>query len=243
MTNLAVVRGLTYTSCSQVFKRWLMPTYRTSFRWMGNSADSEDATAWALLNTANHLQLPELVQVVDDHVLNLALEAVTRHWVDRYRIPRLSCAAVCESDVTAPLDSLFDGLTAEMRLLLVLRFLRRRSPEAIATQLRIRPEEARRRIIAALTAVAHRVGFPHGESESTQVSQVSAYIEDIVARRRPLRFEVAPETWPVIIAAGHVQAAIAGNALPAKEFIRSLERRIAECSRRRFVTRPRIWSA
>jgi hypothetical protein len=243
MAHLAVVRGLTYTNCSQVFKRWLMPTYRTSFRWTGNRTDSEDATAWALLKTANHLRLPELVQVVDDHVLDLALEAVTQHWVERYGIPRVSCAAVCESEVTAPLDSLFDGLTAEMRLLLVLRFLRRRSPEAIAAQLRIRPEEARRRIITALTHVAQRIGFPPGSSESSQVAQVSAYVEDIVARRRPVRFEVAPETWPVIIAAGHIQAGIAGNDLPAKEFIRSLERRIAECSERRLVTRPRIWSA
>ena len=41
MTHLAVIRGLTYTSCSQVFKRWLVPTYRNSFRWTGNHADSE----------------------------------------------------------------------------------------------------------------------------------------------------------------------------------------------------------
>jgi hypothetical protein len=243
MTHLAVVRGLTYTSYSQVFKRWLMPTYRTSFRWTGNRADSEDATAWALLNTANRIQLPELVQVVDDHVLDLALEAITRHWVERYGIPRFRCAALCGSEVTAPLDSLFDGLTAEMRLLLVLRFLRRRSPEAIAAQLRMRPEEARRRIIAALTRVAQRIGFPPGSNESGQVAQVSAYVEDIVARRRPVRFEVVPEAWPVMIAAGHIHAAIAGNDLPANGFIRALEQRLAECSERRLVTRPRIWSA
>jgi hypothetical protein len=89
MAHLAVVRGLTYTNCSQVFKRWLMPTYRTSFRWTSNRADSEDATAWALLNMPNHLQLPELVQVVDESVLDLALEAVTHHWVERYGIPPL----------------------------------------------------------------------------------------------------------------------------------------------------------
>jgi len=243
MTYLAVVRGLTYTNSSQVFKRWLMPTYRTSFRWTGNRADSEDATAWALLNTANDLRLPELVQVVDDRVLDLALEAVTRHWFERYGIPRVRCAAVCGSAVTAPLDSLFDSLTAEMRLLLVLRFLRRRSPEAIAAQLRIRPEEARRRLLAALTRVAERIGFPPGSSESRQLAEVSAYVEDIVARRRPVRFEVVPEAWPLMIAAAHMQAAIAGNDLPAKGFIRSLERQLAECSEKRLVTRQRIWSA
>jgi len=243
MTHLAVVRGLTYTNCSQVLQRWLMPTYRNSFRWTGNRADSEDATAWTLLNTANHLQLPELVQVVDDRVLDLALEAVTRHWVERYGIPRVRCAAVCGSEVTAPLDALFNGLTAEMRLLLVLRFLRRRSPAALAAQLRIHPEEARRRILAALTRVAQRIGFPPGSNEPQQVAHVSAYVEDIVARRRPVRFEVNPEAWPVMIAAGHIQAAIAGNDLPATRFIRSLERRLAECSERGLVTRPRIWSA
>jgi hypothetical protein len=205
-----------------------MPTYRSSFRWTGNRADSEDATAWALLNTASYLHLPELVQVVDDRVLDLALEAVTRHWVERYGIPRVRLAAVCGSETSAPLDSLFDGLTAEMRLLLVLRFLRRRSPEAIADQLRIRPEEAKRRILAALARVAQGIGFPPGTSEPGQVAHVSAYVEDIVARRRPVRFEVAPEAWPVMIAAGHVQAAIAGNDLPAKRFIRSLERRLAD---------------
>jgi hypothetical protein len=243
MTHLAVVHGLMYTNCSQVFKRWLMPTYRASFRWTGNRADSEDATSWALLNTANHLQLPELVQVVDDHVLDMALEAATRHWVERYGIQRERCTAFCGSEATPSLDSLFEGLTAEMRLLLVLRFLRRRSPEAIAAQLRIRPEEAGRRILAALTRVAQRVGFPPGPNETRQVTHVSAYVEDIVARRRPVRFEVAPEAWPAMIAAGHVQAAIAGNDLPAQGFIRSLERRLMECSERRLVTRPRIWSA
>jgi hypothetical protein len=243
MTHLGVIRGLTYANSSQVFKRWLMPTYRTSFRWTGNRADSEDATAWALLNTAEHLQLPELVQVVDDRVLDLALEAVTRHWVERYGIPRVRSAAICASEATAPLDSLFDGLTAEMRLLLVLRFLRRRSPEAIAVQLRIRPEVTRRRILAALAHVALRIGLPPGSSEPPQVADLSAYVDDIVARRRPVRFEVAPEAWPVMIAAGHMQAAIAGNDLPAIVFIRSLERRLEERSRKRLVTHLRIWSA
>ena len=235
MTHLAVIRGLTYTDSSQVFKRWLMPAYRTSFRSTGNRADSEDSTAWALLNTASHLRLPELVQEVDDRVMDLTAEAVTRHWVEGYGIPRVSCAAVCGSEATSSLDSLLAGLTAEMRLVLVLRFLRRRSPEVIAAQLRIRPDEARRGILAALTRVTWRIGFPPGPSDFRQVAQVSAYVEDILARKRPVRFEAAPESWPLMIAAGHLQAAIAGNDLPAKGFIRSLERLL--------VTRPRIWSA
>jgi len=242
MTHLAIVRGLTYTNCSQVFKRWLIPTYRTSFRWTGNRADSEDATTWVFLNTGN-LRLPELVQVVDDRVLDLAVEATTRHWSERYGIPRARCAELCASEATVPLELLFDGLTAEMRLLLVLRFLRRRSPESIAAQLRVRPEAASRRIVAALARVAQRIGFPPGSSEPPQVAHVSAYVDDIVARRRPMRFEVVSEAWPAMIAAGHVQAAIAGNDLPAKGFIRSLERRFEERTDKGLVTRRRIWSA
>jgi hypothetical protein len=235
MTHLAVVRGLTYTNWSQVFERWLMPVYRTSFRWTGNRADSEDATAWVLLKTADHLQLPELVEVADDRVLDLALEAITHHWVERYGFQCLGCAEMFLPEATASLDRLFAGLSAEMYLMLVLRFLRRRSPEAIAAQLRIRPDEARRRILTALARVAQRIGFPPRSSESPQGDELSAYVEDIVARRRPVRFDVAPDAWPVMIAAGHVQAAIAGNDLPAKGFIRSLERRLVTC--------PRIWSA
>jgi hypothetical protein len=243
MTHLAVIRGLTYTNCSQVFKRWLVPTYRNSFRWTGNHADSEDVTAWVFLNMGDHTQLPELVQVVDDRVLDLALEAVARHWVERYGIPRVRWAAICASEATAPLDSLFDGLSAEMRLLLVLRFLRRRSPSAIAAQLRIRPEAARRGVLAALARVAQRIGLARPSIESPQVAHLSAYVDDIVARRRPVRFEVNPDAWPLMIAAGHIQAAIAGNDLPARGFVRSLERRLEERSERGLVTRPRIWSA
>ena len=243
MAHLAVVRGLMYTNCSQVFKRWLMPTYRTSFRWTGNRADSEDATSWVFLEMGDHLRLPELVQVVDDHVLDLTLEAVTRHWFERYGIARVGGVEVSAPEATIPLDALFEGLTAEMRLLLVLRFLRRRSPEAIAAQLRIRPEAARRRILAALACVAQRIAFPPPSSESPQAANVSAYVDDIVARRRPVRFKVDPEAWPAMIGAGHIQAAIAGNDLPGKGFIRSLEGRLEERSGRGFVTRPRICSA
>ncbi len=126
MTHLVVVRGLTYTNWSQVFQRWLMPAYRASFRWTGNRADSEDATAWVLLNLADRLQLPELVPVVDDGVAELAAEAVTRHWVERYGFQRVRCAELLGSEAIVPLYMYFHRLTAEMRLFLVLRFLRRR---------------------------------------------------------------------------------------------------------------------
>jgi hypothetical protein len=243
MTHLAVVRGLTYSNFSQVFERWLIPTYRTSFRWTGNRADSEDLTACVFFDICEHMQMPESVQVVDDRVLHLASEALGRHWVERYGFRRIKFAATSESEASVPLDTLFDGLTAEMRLVLVLRFLRGRSPEAIAAQLRIRPDAARGRILAALLHVAQQIGLPLPSSDSAQVADVSAYVDDIVAHRRPVRFEVAPESWPAMIAAGHVEAAIAGNDLPAKGFIRSLQRRLEERSASGLVTRLRIWSA
>jgi hypothetical protein len=244
MAHLEVVPGLTYTNCSQVFERWLMPVYKAGFRWTGNRADSQDLTAWVFSCVAEHLPLPGSVHVVDDGVRELTVEAIARHWRDRYGLPQMMCAEVNATEARVALEALTDGLTAEMRLLVVLRFLRRRSPEAIGGQLRIRPEDARRRILAALARVAQRIGLAPGPSGVLpQGSQVSDYVEDVVARRRPVRFEVDPEAWPVMVAAGHVQAAIAGNDLPVKGFIRSLERQLDERVETGFVTGSRIWCA
>jgi hypothetical protein len=76
-----------------------------------------------------------------------------------------------------------------------------------------------------------------------EADQVSTYIDDLIARRRPLRFEVRRAAWPPMLGAGHVQAAIAGNDLPAQGFVRSLERRLSAGWTRRPVTDIRIWSA
>jgi len=243
MDHLAVVRGLTYTSNAQVFNRWLMPTYRAGFRWTGNRVDSEDTTTWVFFNVAAHLQLPDLVQVVDDNVIDATVEAVNRHWVERYGIARVRCNDISGSESTQAMETLFDGLTGEMRLVLVLRFLRRRSPEAIASQLHVRPDVARRRIIAALARVAQRLGFTAPPGETPQADHVSAYIDDLIERRWPARFDVIPEALPAMIAAGHVLAAIAGNDLPAQPFVRSLQRKLECRNERRLVTHLRIWSA
>ena len=243
MTHLAVIRGLAYTNLSQVFNRWLMPTYRATFRWTGNRFDAQDATTRTILYVAGDLRLPDLVQVVDDHIVDATVEAVARHWDDRYGIASGGHAEVYSSQATPALEWLFEGLTAEMRLLLVLRFLRHRSSAAIAAQLRIHPETARRRIIGALAGVAQNIGFPEASGEPSQASQVTSYLDDLVARRRPLRFEVRPEAWPPMVAAGHLQAAIAGTDLPAQGFVRSLERTLQGRWGRRLVTDDRIWSA
>ena len=244
MPHLAVVRGLTYTNVSQVFNRWLIPSYRTAFRWTGNRVDAEDIITWTFRDVAANLRLPDLVQVVDDQVVDTTLEAVSRHWGDRYGIASIvSRGEIYASEETPALEPLFDGMTAEMRLLLVLRFLRRRPPAAIAAQLRIGPEAASRRIIEALALVAQRIGVHATCGWPLQADQVSTYIDDLIARRRPLRFEASPGAWPPMVGAGQVQAAIAGNDLPAQGFVRSLERRLHTGWQRRFVTEVRIWSA
>ena len=226
MTHLAVVRGLTYANFSQVFNRWLIPGYKTAFRWTGNRVDAEDIITWTFRDVACSLRLPELVQVLDDQVVDATIEAVTRHWDNGYGIAHIGRMAMCASEGTPPLEALFDGLTSEMRLLLVLRFLRRRSPAAIAAQLGIRPEAAKRRIVSALTLAGQNIGFPAASGQPLQADEVSAYLDDLIARRRPLRFAVRPESWPPMVGAGHLQAAIAGNDLLAQGFVRSLERRL-----------------
>lgn len=241
MTHLAVVRGLTYTNLGQVFNRWLIPTYGSAFRWTGNQLDSEDLTSWVFVQAAMRLHLPELVQVVDERLIAMSLAAISRHWTDRYGVESARCAQYYTVEATRALDSLLHGLNAEMRLILVLRFLRRRSASVIAEQLRVGAADARRRVIAALAEVAESLGFPAVIQGPPQTTDVSAFVDDLISRRRPIRFEVRPEAWPAMIAATHIQGAIAGNSLPGQRFVRALEQRFLHDDRR-LVTEPRIWT-
>jgi Sigma-70, region 4 len=228
MAHLAVVRGLTYASYGQVYKRWIVATYGTVFRWTGNRVDCEDATSWIFNVVARNLTLPELVQVVDDQVLDASVEAIARHWSARYGVDRLRGLSF-DAPPQAPisLDSLVDGLAAETRLVLVLRFLRRRSAAQIAAQLRVSQVAARSRLLSALAGVAHNIGLQQAGSSDVQPAEVSSFVDDIVARRRPTRFDLAPEAWPSLIAACHLQAAVPGNMLPSRAFVRELEDRAA----------------
>src|ERR1700674_1789052 len=54
---LSVIRGLTYIEQCQVFNRWFLPTYQTSFRWTGNRSDAEDATSWVFMKAIGHVRL------------------------------------------------------------------------------------------------------------------------------------------------------------------------------------------
>jgi hypothetical protein len=136
------------------------------------------------------------------------------------------------------LADLCDDLSAEMRLVIVLRFLRKHPLTAIAAQLGVPPRSANDRLMTALLAVAKQIGLdpPAG---AAQADQVVAFVDDLVGKRRPLRFEALPGAWAALLAATHVQAAVAGNNLPRIRFVRSLEGTLKQGP----VTHLRIWSA
>ena len=227
MAHLAVVRGLTYTSFGQVYNRWIVATYGTAFRWTGNRIDGEDVTAWIFNRVARDLKLPELVQAVDELVLDATIDAIAHHWSARYGVDRLRGLSIDLSQARASFDSLVDGLTAEMRLVLVLRFLRRRSSAEIAAQLGVSHRETRTQLLNALARVAGNIGLHLVRPGDAQPAEVSCFVDDLVARRRPTRFDLGPEAWPPVVAACHIQAAIPGNNLPSRAFVTQLADRAA----------------
>lgn len=226
MAHLAVVRGLTYTGLSQVYNRWIVATYGTAFRWTGNRIDAEDATSWIFNAVGRELKLPELVQVVDELVLDATIDAIAHHWSARYGVDRLRGLSMDPPHGSTSFDSLVDGLTAEMRLVLVLRFLRRRSAAEIAAQLGVRHQAARSKLLNALAGVAGNIGLRLVTPGETQPAEVACFVDEIVARRRPTRFDLSPEAWPPVVAACHIQAAIPGHNLPSRAFVTGLADRV-----------------
>ncbi len=246
---LSVVAGLTYGEPSQVFNRWLVPTYQMSIRWTGNMLDAEDATTWVLVNEMGRLNLPDLVHVVDERVVDTGLAAICRHWSERYGISPLRCSSVHAAEAALAgrpalgFDALTDRLTADLRLVIVLRFLRRRAPSSIASQLGVATGEGTRLLFRALSDVAGRLGLDADPTDLAQVNHVAAFVGDLVARRRPLRFEAGPGAWTALLAASHIQAAIAGNDLPRVRFVRALEDVACANGPTTHVTPARIWTA
>jgi hypothetical protein len=247
--NLRVIAGLIYSEPLQVFNRWLLPSYQTAFRWTGNRADAEDATRFAFKNSVGRLRLPEVVGIVDSHVAEATLEAASLHWSDRYGVALLRCCEIyayeaalsCRPALT--LAALVDGLSAEIRLVIVLRFLRRRPLSAIAAQLGAPCGTANLHLFTALSAVAQQMGLAADPGRANQADQVAAFVDGLVGRRRPLRFEAAPSAWAAMLAATHLQAAVAGNNLPRGRFVRSLEEAFRAGGSERHVTHLRIWTA
>jgi hypothetical protein len=240
------VAGLTYRERSQIFNRWLLPAYRTSIRWTGNRPDAEDTTTWVLVNEIGRVRLPELVHVVDERVADTTLEAVGRHWSERYGISPLRCYSIHSTEAALlgrpqlTFDALTDRLTADKRLSIVLRFLRGRTPSSIATQFGIEVGASANLLFRALSEVAGRLGLDADPDNLAQVKQVAAFVGDLVSRRRPLRFEATPGAWAALVAATHIQAAIAGNDLPRVRFVRALDAIAGANGRATHVTPSRI---
>ena len=232
---LSVVAGLTYRDGSQVFNRWLLPTYQVAFRWTGNGPDAEDATTWVLIQEMRSLKFPELVQVVDEMLAETTLDAVGRHWSERYGVSPLRHASIRATEAALlgqprlSFDALTDCLPADQHLVIVLRFLRGRTLSSIATQLGVAARASATLLYRALSEVAARLGFHADPTDLAQVDRVAAFVGDLVARRRPLRFEAAQGAWAAMVAATHVQASIAGNDLPRVPFVRSLEELAGGC--------------
>lgn len=238
MVRLAIVRGLSYTDIGQVQSRWLIPTYATAFRWTGNQADAEDLTAWIFHNLAREFRAPELVQVVEERIAELLSDAIVRHWSLRYGVVGAIPTANAAINSRLTLEALLAELTAETHRIVVLRFVRGWPVAAVARQLRLPVSAANERTFAALTHVAERIGLRAPARNPQQIDEVSAFVTAMLTRRHPVRFEARPGVWQVLVAACHVHAAIAGNDLPSRRFVHSLEP-----SSRRVVTEVRIWTA
>jgi hypothetical protein len=124
-------------------------------------------------------------------------------------------------------DALTDCLTTDRRLVIVLRFLRRRTPSSIASQLGVAAAEGANLLFRALSDVAGRLGLDADPTDMAQANHVAAFVRDVIARRRPLRFEA-------------VQGA---NDLPRIRFVRALEDVACAGGPTTHVTPARIWTA
>ena len=229
--HLTVIAGQTYRETSEVFNRCLMPVYQTSYRWTGNRLDAEDVTARVIVNEFGRLDLPRTVMAVDEQLIDATVEALGKHWADGYGVPPLRWSAFHAGEVAAPwrstlsLRALLDPLPGELRLVTVLRFLRRRTVGQIATQLGVSQPAAAILIFMALEDIGAQMGFGPALDDPSQATEVAAFIDHLVTRRRPPRFEATAAAFQALLAATCVHAAIAGNDLPRARFMRSLEER------------------
>ena len=69
------------------------------------------------------------------------------------------------------------------------------------------------------------MGFGPALDDPSQATEVAAFIDHLVTRRRPPRFEATAAAFQALLAATCVHAAIAGNDLPRARFMRSLSER------------------
>jgi hypothetical protein len=93
----------------------------------------------------------------------------------------------------------------------------------IASQLSIAPQAAAILMFRALDSIGAEMGLGQTLAVPSQAAEVAAFVDHIVTRRRPPRFQAAASSFPALLAATFVHAAIAGNDLPRARFVRSLE--------------------
>lgn len=227
--RLEVLSGHTYREASDIFNRCLMPVYQTAYRWTGNRADAEDTTSWVIRHALRDLELPRAVAAVDQALIEATTDAIGRHWSERYGISPLRWSAFHAAEVAAPwrstlsLRALLDALPGDMRLVIVLRFLRRRSMGQVATQLCMTSHAGAILLFRALTLIALELGFEVSGEDAAQAPLLANFVDHLVTRRQPPRFEATPATFNAMLAATHVHACIAGNDLPQSRFVRSLQ--------------------
>jgi DNA-directed RNA polymerase specialized sigma24 family protein len=223
-----VLAGHTYREPVQVFNRCLMPVYQTSYRWTGNRPDAEEVTTRVFINEFRSLDLPQSVIKVHDRLIEATIETIGKHWTERYGVSPQRWSTVEAGEVTGPLRStlslraLLDQLPGDLRLVTVLRFLRRRTVDQIAAQLGVTPSAAAILMFGALSSIGAEMGFGAAVDDTSQAAELTRFVDHIVTRRRPLRFEVSASTFQAMLAATCVQASIAGNDLPSARFVRSL---------------------
>jgi hypothetical protein len=226
--KLSVVGGRIYTDWHQVTRRWLMPMYQLAFRWTGNADDSEDVSLRALREGLWASPLPAALPSVDGVMSRVAVRALGRHWLERYGIREagrdIAVRARDAPDRATPgLGELSQDLCELPRLVLVLRFVRRRSVASIAAQVGESPESTRDALFEGLGTVACTLGLADESPSEKQRCAVEHFVDALVAGMPPRRNQVVAPAWPAVAAAAHIQAAITGNNLARPEFIRLAE--------------------
>ena len=224
-----VLAGHTYREPVQVFNRCMMPVYQMAFRWTGNRLDAEDVTTWVLTDEFTRLDLPRPVPDVDEQLIEAAVAAIGKHWMERYGVSALRWSAFLAGEAAAiwrpspSLRALLEALPAELRLVTVLRFLRRRTVRQIANQVGVSPAAGATLIFKALAGIAADRGLGPDVDDTSQASELATFVDHLIAKRRPIRFAATAASFPALLAATSIHASIAGNDLPTARFVRSLE--------------------
>src|SRR6266699_5035041 len=174
-----VIAGHTYREPSQVFNRCLMPVYQTAYRWTGNRLDAENVTSRVIVDQFKRLDLPRTVMAVEEQLIDATVEAIGKHWANRYCVSPLRWSASHAGEVASPrrstlsLRALLDTLPGELRLVTVLRFLRRRTVSQIPGQPGVAHRAAPFLIFHALNSIAAKLGLGrtlHYPAHPTQVA-------------------------------------------------------------------------